>query len=193
MVSLLQTRRFVVVRFIAHSDITALKINLHATAPDRKKRSPNNFLKRNDPIFLKTYACKLPYSVVKCLKTKQRLHNETRICERNFTGAAIGGSRIQFAADTGYDCVELMCWPKGKAERRYAGVTHVDVAELSDTEADEILQCVSDTGITISGLGYYPNPLTPDAAEAAVYSGTSQKTDSRSRAAIGRHRKYIYR
>jgi sugar phosphate isomerase/epimerase len=63
-----------------------------------------------------------------------------------------------------------MCWPKGKAERRYAGVTHVDVAELSDTEADEILQCVSDAGVTISGLGYYPNPLTPDKAEAAIYS-----------------------
>ena len=53
---------------------------------------------------------------------------------------------VQFAADTGYDCVELMCWPKGEAERRYAGVTHVDAAELSDTEADEILQCVSDAG-----------------------------------------------
>ena len=77
---------------------------------------------------------------------------------------------VQFAADTGLDCVELMCWPKGKAERRYAGVTHVDVATLSDAEADEILQCVSDAGITISGLGYYPNPLTPDETESAIYS-----------------------
>ena len=32
------------------------------------------------------------------------------------------------ASELGYDCVELMCWPVGKAERRYAGVTHVDVA-----------------------------------------------------------------
>ena len=77
---------------------------------------------------------------------------------------------VEFAADTGFDCVELMCWPKGKAERRYAGVTHVDVATLSETEADKILQCVSDAGITISGLGYYPNPLTPDETEAAIYS-----------------------
>ena len=38
---------------------------------------------------------------------------------------------VKFAADTGFDCVELMCWPKGKAERRYAGVTHIDVATLS--------------------------------------------------------------
>ncbi len=76
---------------------------------------------------------------------------------------------VQFAADTGYDCVELMCWPKGKAERRYAGVTHVDVVALSETEVDQILQCVADAGITISGLGYYPNPLTPDETEAEIY------------------------
>ena len=77
---------------------------------------------------------------------------------------------VQFAADTGYDCVELMCWPKGKTERRYAGVTHVDVASLSDAEVDRILKCVSDAGITISGLGYYPNPLTPNKTEANIYS-----------------------
>ena len=34
------------------------------------------------------------------------------------------------AAAEGYECVELMCWPPGKADRRYAGVTHVDVTEL---------------------------------------------------------------
>ena len=36
---------------------------------------------------------------------------------------------LAFANAEGFDCVELMCWPKGKAERRYAGVTHVDVAD----------------------------------------------------------------
>ena len=77
---------------------------------------------------------------------------------------------VQFAAYTGYDCVELMCWPKGKAERRYAGVTHVDVTSLSNSEVDLILQCMSDAEITISGLGYYPNPLTPDETEANIYS-----------------------
>ena len=77
---------------------------------------------------------------------------------------------VQFAANIGYDCVELMCWPKGKAERRYAGVTHVDVAEPSDSEVETILQNVSDAGVTISGLGYYPNPLTPNETEAKIYS-----------------------
>ena len=77
---------------------------------------------------------------------------------------------VQFAAYTGYDCVELMCWPKGKAVRRYAGVTHIDVASLSNSEVDLILQCMSDAEITISGLGYYPNPLTSDETEAKIYS-----------------------
>ena len=77
---------------------------------------------------------------------------------------------VQFAAETGYDCVELMCWPKGKAERRYAGVTHIDVLNLSDADVDNILQCMSDAGVTISGLGYYPNPLTPNETEAHIYS-----------------------
>jgi sugar phosphate isomerase/epimerase len=62
-----------------------------------------------------------------------------------------------------------MCWPVGKAERRYAGVTHVDVADFSDDEAAKINALMESCGVTISGLGYYPNPLAPDKDEAAVY------------------------
>ncbi len=75
----------------------------------------------------------------------------------------------QFAAATGYSCVELMCWPPSKAERRYAGVTHVDVTEFSPANADEVNGIMADAGVAISGLGYYPNPLTPDLAEAQRY------------------------
>ena len=75
---------------------------------------------------------------------------------------------VSVAADEGFACVELMCWPKGKAERRYAGVTHVDVEGFDQSRADGINQLMSDSGVQISGLGYYPNPLAPDADEAAV-------------------------
>ena len=34
---------------------------------------------------------------------------------------------LAFAADEGFACVELMCWPPGGSNRRYAGVTHIDV------------------------------------------------------------------
>jgi sugar phosphate isomerase/epimerase len=76
---------------------------------------------------------------------------------------------LDFAASEGFSCVELMCWPLGKAERRYAGVTHVDVADLSDDQIEKIAEMVSERGLSISGLGYYPNPLCPDRAEAQVY------------------------
>lgn len=73
---------------------------------------------------------------------------------------------LRFAADEGYDCVEVMCWPVGKAERRYAGVTHIDVAELTPKDAERIATLCRRTGVSISGLGYYPNVLSPDPDEA---------------------------
>jgi sugar phosphate isomerase/epimerase len=76
---------------------------------------------------------------------------------------------IDFAAAEGFDCVEVMCWPVGKAERRYAGVTHIDVSDLSAGDARRINDLLAAKGVTISGLGYYPNPLAPDKAEAQVY------------------------
>jgi len=73
---------------------------------------------------------------------------------------------VQFAAEAGYTCVELMCWPVSKAERRYAGVTHVDVTNFTRGHADEIREILDAAGVELSGLGYYPNPLAPDREEA---------------------------
>ena len=73
------------------------------------------------------------------------------------------------AAALGYDCVELMCWPPGKAERRYAGVTHVDVSDFSPARADDVNATLRAHGLEVSGLGYYPNPLAPNLVEADVY------------------------
>jgi sugar phosphate isomerase/epimerase len=74
-----------------------------------------------------------------------------------------------FASQNGYDCVEVMCWPKGKAERRYAGVTHIDVTGFTKDDAARVRDQMSSAGVAISALGYYPNPLAPDPAEARVY------------------------
>jgi sugar phosphate isomerase/epimerase len=75
---------------------------------------------------------------------------------------------LAFAGAEGFECVELMCWPKGRAERRYAGVTHVDVATLDAEGAARVLRLLDEQVVEISGLGYYPNPLAPDPAEAQV-------------------------
>src|SRR5438876_3147248 len=68
---------------------------------------------------------------------------------------------LKFAAAEGFACVELMCWPPGKAERRYAGVTHLDVTRLEE-QASRVQELVKRHGVSISGLGYYPNPLDAD-------------------------------
>lgn len=76
---------------------------------------------------------------------------------------------IEFAAEQGFKCVEIMCWPKGKAERRYAGVTHIDADELDDKKVAEIKETLKRNSIYISGLGYYPNPLDADDKQADFY------------------------
>jgi len=69
---------------------------------------------------------------------------------------------VDFAAQEGFACVELMCWPPGAADRRYAGVCHIDVNRLTDPEANRVQKLMKDSGVSISGLGYYPNPLHPE-------------------------------
>lgn len=75
------------------------------------------------------------------------------------------------AAALGYDAVEVMCWPPGEAERRYAGVTHVDVVDLTDERCLQIEHLQAEYGVAISALGYYPNPLSGDAAVADAATG----------------------
>jgi sugar phosphate isomerase/epimerase len=76
---------------------------------------------------------------------------------------------LKTASQQGFDTVEVMCWPPGKAERRYAGVTHIDVTALDDAEVSRIQGLVQRYGVSISALGYYPNPLVADETEARVY------------------------
>src|SRR5262245_30335944 len=69
---------------------------------------------------------------------------------------------LAFAADEGFACVEVMCWPPGGGDRRYAGVSHIDVSNFTEEQAGGVRDLVSRLGVTLSGLGYYPNPLHPD-------------------------------
>jgi len=76
---------------------------------------------------------------------------------------------FSIASSIGYDCVEVMCWPIGKATRRYAGVTHLDVTDFKQEDVSQISHLTEKHGISISALGYYPNPLIDDAKESQVY------------------------
>ena len=70
----------------------------------------------------------------------------------------------KWGAESGFQAIEIACWPLEKASRRYAGVTHIDVADLDKTKAKEICNMLDGHGLQISSLGYYPNPLHPEAA-----------------------------
>jgi len=76
---------------------------------------------------------------------------------------------VDLASDNGFSCVEMMCWPKGKAERRYAGVTHIDVDTLDNEKVSYIKDYLTQKNVEISALGYYPNPLDSDLEKRNTY------------------------
>lgn len=76
-----------------------------------------------------------------------------------------------WAGANGFESLEIACWPPSKGpSRRYAGTSHIDVTDLSDSRASEIVDEVASHGLSISGLGFYPNPMHPDreTREAAI-------------------------
>jgi len=75
---------------------------------------------------------------------------------------------LAFASDEGFACVEPMCWPAGDADRRYAGVTHIDVTHFTAEDAGRVHDLLKSYGVALSGLGYYPNPLDADPAARRV-------------------------
>lgn len=66
---------------------------------------------------------------------------------------------LEFTHSIGYDSIEVACWPQGKAERRYAGVSHIDVDHV---DKDKILNLFKKYQTEISALAYYPNLLDHD-------------------------------
>jgi sugar phosphate isomerase/epimerase len=82
-----------------------------------------------------------------------------------FFTAALPGNTLEQAArwgaESGFQAIEIACWPHEKANRRYAGVTHIDVESLDAPKANEIRKMLDGYGLVISALGYYPNPLDP--------------------------------
>ncbi len=95
-----------------------------------------------------------------------------------FTAAFPGRTLEQVArwgAESGFQAIEIACWPQEKASRRYAGVTHIDVTALDKKQAAGILKMLDGYGLFISSLGYYPNPLHPQAEHRETVIGHLKK------------------
>src|SRR5262245_48422079 len=73
---------------------------------------------------------------------------------------------LNFASAEHFQCVEVMCWPEGGPDRRYGGVRHLGVEGFTQAQADHINEMCATRGVTISGLGYYSNPLSSNHEEA---------------------------
>lgn len=74
---------------------------------------------------------------------------------------------IDTVSDLGFACVEVACWPQGKAERRYAGVSHIDVDDMSDAKIAYILDYCRQKNVQISSLAFYPNTMDGDLEKRA--------------------------
>ena len=96
-----------------------------------------------------------------------------------FLTAAFPGDTLEQAArwgaESGFQAIEIACWPRETVARRYAGVTHIDVATLDNLKAAEIRKMLDGYGLTISSLAYYPNPLDPDADHREAVIGHLKK------------------
>ena len=77
---------------------------------------------------------------------------------------------MDFAGKYGFECVEVACWPAGKAERRYAGVSHIDADRVleDDAYAEHVLSYAKERGVEISSLAYYPNTMDGDLVKRAA-------------------------
>ena len=74
------------------------------------------------------------------------------------------------ASSMGFACVEVACWPCGPAERRYAGVSHIDVARVltDDAYAAYLLEYARQKKVEISALAFYPNTMDGDSEKRAA-------------------------
>ena len=80
-----------------------------------------------------------------------------------------------WSAESGFETLEIACWPLEKAARRYAGITTIDVNDFDPAQAKEVHAILKDYGLSISSLGYYPNPMHPDPAHRDVVIGHLKK------------------
>lgn len=68
---------------------------------------------------------------------------------------------IDLVAESGLECVEVACWPMGKAERRYAGVSHIDIDRVleDDGYCRHLKEYAAGKNVEISSLAFYPNTM----------------------------------
>lgn len=84
---------------------------------------------------------------------------------------------MDFASEQGFECVEVACWPEEKAERRYAGVSHIDAERVNqdDEYAAHIMAYAEKAGVEISALHNYPSSIMSDPVHVYQYQSEDRR------------------
>ena len=92
---------------------------------------------------------------------------------------------VTFAGEAGFSSVEVMCWPPGKAERRYAGVSHLDVDDVGPAAIDAATVAIAASGTVSSTTSARSKrrsslrPSGPTTSTRAVVSAAASAEPSR--------------
>jgi sugar phosphate isomerase/epimerase len=81
--------------------------------------------------------------------------------------------KAKWASKKGFKCLEVACWPRENT-RDYSS-SDIDVANLTQAEADEIKGYMKEYGLRISSLAYYDNNLHNDPERRAFINGHVKK------------------
>lgn len=75
--------------------------------------------------------------------------------------------KLEYASKSGFDTVEISCWPK-ENERDYSA-SDIDVKNFSETDAKDLNSLLKKCNLEISSLAYYDNMLHPDLEKREVF------------------------
>lgn len=81
--------------------------------------------------------------------------------------------KAKLAKEYGFEALEISCWPRTN-DRDYSG-SDIDVANLTEEEAEEIKEYFEELGLKISSLAYYDNNLDRDLERRAFINNHFKK------------------
>jgi sugar phosphate isomerase/epimerase len=81
--------------------------------------------------------------------------------------------KAKWASENGFKSLEVACWPR-ENDRDYSS-SDIDVANLTQEEANEIKAYCKEYGLTISSLAYYDNNLHNDPVKRAFINNHLKK------------------
>lgn len=102
---------------------------------------------------------------------------------------------VEIASEMEFSSLEVACWPSGSAERRYAGVSHIDCERVceDDIYADSIRNLVDKKHLAISSARFLPKYPGFQSGKALRKHCTFKNCYQSLPKARSKYGKYLYR